>query len=380
MSIAKSVTDVHKRLAFPEDFFSVLQRCASAVDKDEARSRRFRDGLRAMKSDPPADGFEFDRCREVLRSVRKEIDAGSLSAADGALLVAAAAAECIPRYERRHISAAVFADTFGDITVWARDCLAKTGAWGITELPWFSHHLSLRLFALDRLQFELTALDLPYSRLEPRHNRNQAENRGAIYAVKGNLPCTADGFLRTPDDPPDIAAAFTTRYETLRTSGDTQLLVANTVREGVVLPRQTAFDRRDWTEQSLCGGERNVLDVHIPATGPLDTNDCLASFGQARRFPLFARHAPVGFSCHSWLLDPYFIRRLPETSRIRRFSSLFDIVPPVSVDYGEGLSRVFPVRHETGNPSPLTSLQKTVRDWLAGGALFRQGQGLRFTP
>ncbi len=71
----------------------------------------------------------------------------------------------------------------------------------------------------------------------------------------------------------------------------------------------------------------NVIEVHIPACGPLDIDECKKSINDAREF--FARYFPEYkykyFTCHSWLLDPTLEKHLGENSNIVRFGKLFDV-------------------------------------------------------
>lgn len=71
-----------------------------------------------------------------------------------------------------------------------------------------------------------------------------------------------------------------------------------------------------------------VLDVHIPAAGPLDTEECIKSFRLAESF--YPRFFPdfkfKCFTCHSWLLDRSIEDLLPTDSNIIRFGRLFEIV------------------------------------------------------
>ncbi len=72
----------------------------------------------------------------------------------------------------------------------------------------------------------------------------------------------------------------------------------------------------------------HVLSIHIPATGPLDKEECLQSLDLAKDF--FAKFYPdyeyKYFTCYSWLLDPTLTNLLKAGSNILQFQTLFDIV------------------------------------------------------
>ncbi|MBM7788764.1 acyltransferase domain-containing protein [Tenggerimyces flavus] len=72
-----------------------------------------------------------------------------------------------------------------------------------------------------------------------------------------------------------------------------------------------------------------ALNVHIPASGPLDPTACDDSIERALEFA--ARHfpeEPLAFlTCSSWLMDPQLAEYLPETSNIVAFQRRFQLVP-----------------------------------------------------
>ena len=69
-----------------------------------------------------------------------------------------------------------------------------------------------------------------------------------------------------------------------------------------------------------------TLDVHIPADGRMDIDECLRSFAMAKEF--YAKYYPekqyTYFNCHSWLLDRTLKKYLPPDSNIIRFGDLFE--------------------------------------------------------
>jgi GNAT-like C-terminal domain/N-acyltransferase N-terminal domain len=80
-----------------------------------------------------------------------------------------------------------------------------------------------------------------------------------------------------------------------------------------------------------------VLDVHIPASGPLTPEACDASFAAARVF--FARYFPEEpyriATCRSWLLDDGLAEYLAPDSNIVRFQRRFRLAaggPKVDAD------------------------------------------------
>ena len=80
----------------------------------------------------------------------------------------------------------------------------------------------------------------------------------------------------------------------------------------------------DCPEYGLKRGDP-VIEVHIPAAGPLTQEACAESFALAREF--FAKYFPEFdyryFTCHSWLLDETLKDFLGNDSNIIRFQKMF---------------------------------------------------------
>ncbi|MBQ7363302.1 MAG: DUF5596 domain-containing protein [Clostridia bacterium] len=74
---------------------------------------------------------------------------------------------------------------------------------------------------------------------------------------------------------------------------------------------------------TMAGDE--VLDIHIPAVGKLDIEECKRSLELAKQF--FPKYFPdfnfKCFVCHSWLLDDTLKKYLPKNSNIIRFGDMF---------------------------------------------------------
>lgn len=69
-----------------------------------------------------------------------------------------------------------------------------------------------------------------------------------------------------------------------------------------------------------------TLDVHIPADGRLDPDECRHSFSAAIEF--YEKYFPevqyTYFNCHSWLLDDTLKKYLPPESNIIKFGDMFE--------------------------------------------------------
>jgi hypothetical protein len=114
-----------------------------------------------------------------------------------------------------------------------------------------------------------------------------------------------------------------------------------------------------------------VLEVHIPAVGPLNDEECVSSLQTAKAF--FAEYFPDFKynvrTCHSWLLDPTLLEILKEGSNILKFQNLFDIVHTEKAD--DIIRYVFPwdtnrynVRYRVADGSLAAAVKKRA---LSGG-------------
>ena len=65
------------------------------------------------------------------------------------------------KYQEMAIPDNVFFSTFSDIRIWADWYRRHTGKRGLDRIHWFRGHISLRLFRLGELQFEVPSLPLP---------------------------------------------------------------------------------------------------------------------------------------------------------------------------------------------------------------------------
>lgn len=64
------------------------------------------------------------------------------------------AADSYEEYQEKGYSDRIFDQTFYDITIWCEECYRKHGVYGLEELWWLGQSVKLKLFRLERLQFE----------------------------------------------------------------------------------------------------------------------------------------------------------------------------------------------------------------------------------
>ena len=133
------------------------------------------------------------------------------------------------------------------------------------------------------------------------------------------------------------------------------------------------------TEKYGINQNDNVLEIHIPATGPLSEKECDESLKLSKDF--FAKYFPEFkynyLTCHSWLLDPTLAEILNNESNIIKFQQLFDIVETESSD--DILKYVFTWdtrRYNLNRHYAEGSLQKAVKKRISDGGNFLCGFGV----
>lgn len=139
----------------------------------------------------------------------------------------------------------------------------------------------------------------------------------------------------------------------------------------------TVFEKNGYTVKN---GD-TVINMHIPSSGPLKSEDCLKSYIAASEFfkDKFESGVTV-FVCDSWLLNPYHKDFLPQNSNILKFQQDFNIVRVGKDESCHDAWRVFNQPFE-GNADILpenTSLQRAYKGWLKQGNTFYTGYGVFF--
>ena len=136
--------------------------------------------------------------------------------------------------------------------------------------------------------------------------------------------------------------------------------------------------RHDVPSHGVFKGD-TVVEVHIPAVGPLKQEDCRAAIALARGF--FAKYYPERpykcFTCHSWLMDKKLDEVLPPDSNIIRFRDKFDIVHEQPSD--AILKYVFKwntVADDLKDVPAVSDLARRVKERRLAGEMFNMSLGI----
>ena len=123
-----------------------------------------------------------------------------------------------------------------------------------------------------------------------------------------------------------------------------------------------------------------TLDVHIPADGRLDIDECRRSLAMAEEF--YAKYYPekqyTYFNCHSWLLDETLKKYLPPDSNIIRFGDMFE---RISSDVADDLFRYIfrwnvKNRELLADFTPNSRFGQTIKDAAMTGEVFHNTLGI----
>ncbi len=136
-------------------------------------------------------------------------------------------------------------------------------------------------------------------------------------------------------------------------------------------------DRYEFPSIGIKKGD-TVIDVHIPADGPLSIDECKKSLDFAREF--FAKFYPDYkwdvFTCHSWLLGKDLADILGDNSNIIKFQRLFTIEDQFESDAILSYTFRWKIKREDmADAEATSSFAKKVKELALGGAVFHGGTG-----
>ncbi len=271
-------------------------------------------------------------------------------------------------HESLGIPPEITSHTLSDIDIWLQDYNDKHGKWGMEQAGWMLLHFTGRLFWLGRLQFRA-------EKFGPHLRAYKNNNTGKVLALLENgTRVRRDGEIDGSDGVCDSDAW-------------TAELIANECiiqgypvsHLGTVSRDPIELDSGEW-RQVLAPGDP-ILEVHIPASGRMDYDECGASFRSAVEF--YHRHFPsydfAAFTCISWLLDPQLGKILPGESNIVRFLREYYLFP-VKSDDSQTFARVFGEKPKDLASAPRnTGLQRAILDYALAGNRFRMGGGFILT-
>ena len=216
------------------------------------------------------------------------------------------------------IPAVVVADTMGDVFRYLQTHQKRTGQYGLTPLDcdgWLKNHLRGDLYQLGRLQFIQKKFPKGFTVFRNRKNQQviALAERGSHFRRDGQMN-GASGINETQ-------GVWTSKLQR-----NEDWIVGNPIEpaNGIACPKPIRLPASEWT--AILQPADPVLDIHIPAIGPLTAQECTRSTQCAVAF--FRKYFPEkptakALICTSWILDAQLALYLKPDSNIINFQQQF---------------------------------------------------------
>ncbi len=271
----------------------------------------------------------------------------------------------IELYKKRGWYESTFHEALLDFKIWMDFCRDNyDGAFGLsmTGHPWIRTQLEGNVIRIGRLQCNTRCTFFS----EYRIFRHKSDPSIVCPLLNQELSFNRDGMTAMGDDPVEF------KSELVRENGN-QITGYAVSKRGIVSPRPVTLDKSDWDEPVKAGDP--VINLHIPADGPMTPELCRDSFRRMLAFFRDIEHIdPKAFTCESWLLDPMFRRILPSTSNVVAFQDAAWLLPWQG--RSELVRRVFGVKAMTQGIDCVphrTSMQRAFAEFLNAGGIPRNG-------
>ena len=227
---------------------------------------------------------------------------------------------------------------------------------------WVRHYADGRLFRLGRLEFMRRELDKRF----PLVYRNRSD--GSLLALCGEAWKLDVNGWRLPDD--DDKKTYV--ISSLKGNASTIVGIPISQDGRALVDEKTTLSLDRWEKVMEPG--YFALDVHIPGGGKMTLEAVKDSFAQAIDF--YARYFPnqpfIAFICISWLLNPDFMRLLPQ-SNIAKFMAGLHLFPCVSTGK-DGMFFIFGNEDIPANQLPKNNpVQKVMAEILQKNESLRCG-------
>ncbi len=237
------------------------------------------------------------------------------------------------------------------------------------QLHWVRNYIDGTLFRIGRLEFmHQTWPHAPAIRIY-RHK----STRQVIALAADDTTCSADGMVLYRDQAREEAAFITSFREDETTAEGNPVDPA-----GFILNRRVQLPLAEW-EPVLAPGDFTP-GLHIPGGGGMTPEACRESLEEALGFyaAYFPEKPVKAFLCSSWIFNPEWERRLPESNLAKwiRRSYLY----PRASGGREGLFFLFGRDHGDLADYPRdNSARRAMLDILAEGGRLRE-EGMFFLP
>lgn len=134
----------------------------------------------------------------------------------------------------------------------------------------------------------------------------------------------------------------------------------------------------DLAEKNIKKGD-NVIEVHIPADGPLLKSECEKSFDMAKKFfqEFYPDYKYKYFTCHSWLMDSSLKNLLKKDSNMLMFQDLFEVFEPEeSYSILKYVFKWNTTKENLNSCVTASSFARKVKEWINDGGKFYEALGV----
>lgn len=231
----------------------------------------------------------------------------------------------IEKNRKLGITETITYDTLKDILIWTEDYQVRNGRLGFNKLIWLNNHFFENLYKCGRLQFQPLTYAWAYQAF--RHKKKRR------VILLSNKSCKFDehGFYSENG-----------KQQTAYHQEHHQIQGNYIDPHGKFTDKKMTLNLNDW-ECILKTGEQ-VLAFHIPATGPLDIQECQESFKQILK--IYEVHFPEkkikALVSYSWMFDQQLRDYLSPNSNLIQFQNFFYTAPNPSQDESDIFYRIFP--------------------------------------
>jgi len=233
----------------------------------------------------------------------------------------------------------------------------------VSQLGWLRNYVRDNLyFRIGRFEYWAKAFDAKLTVF--RHRRT-----GRVMALANDGLCfNSQGFM---DETGKGAPGEQNWIASLRLEDDAVAGIPVSPM-GMAGRREVRLPFAEW--RRILGAGDPVLDIHIPAGGKMDRDQCRESMERARDF--FAGHfparAPVAYVCNSWIFSPCLEECLPPESnlvQLLRETYLF----PVASTNPDIWFVFFQDKFDPATAPRDTRLQRALLDYITSGHTWRNG-------
>lgn len=240
-------------------------------------------------------------------------------------------------YTRLGIPEKVRDNTFSDLRIWCDFFKKTSNVIGIPPgmLPWTQLYLKGELFQLGRLQFIAGIFKEGIIIF-----KNKETDEIKAFKIDNEFDEKDSNFTGNPISP-----------------------------NGCIYSDKEEISLQDWNIVLKPGD--TVLNIHIPASGPMTIEACADSINQAALF--FPRYLPMlgnikCFACKSWILDPQLRNILSQESNILKFQKEFYLFPVIHENpHNSAIWHIWGdvSRYASARDYPqTTNLQKTIVNFI----------------